>query len=206
MFTFEAHSGLGDWQGPRRDRPCVPGSAAHVPVDAPAPGRQHTPVICPYCNTDNDKVIDSRASDGGKVIRRRRECLGCGRRFTTYERVEPSARLIVVKRDGTRVPFTRDNIVRGVQAACGKRAVPEEVKEKLVSDLDEELHRDFDREVESRVIGERVMAKLRDVDEVAYIRFASEYYKFKSVDELKQQLELLDGRIKDAKDQKQLFS
>jgi transcriptional repressor NrdR len=163
-------------------------------------------VICPYCNTDNDKVIDSRASDGGKVIRRRRECLGCERRFTTYERVEPSARLIVVKRDGTRVPFSRDNIVRGVQAACGKRAVPEQVKEKLVSDLDEELHRDFDREVESRVIGERVMGKLRDVDEVAYIRFASEYYKFKSVDELKQQLELLDGRIKDAKDQKQLFS
>jgi transcriptional repressor NrdR len=162
-------------------------------------------VICPYCNADNDKVIDSRASDGGKVIRRRRECLGCERRFTTYERVEPSARLIVVKRDGTRVPFSRDNIVRGVQAACGKRAVPEEVKEKLVSDLDEELHRDFDREVESRVIGERVMGKLRDVDEVAYIRFASEYYKFKSVDELKQQLELLDGRIKDAKDQGRLF-
>ena len=163
-------------------------------------------MICPYCNANDDKVIDSRASDAGKVIRRRRECLGCERRFTTYERVEPSARLIVVKRDGTRVPFSRDNIVRGVQAACGKRAVPEEVKEKLVSDLDEELHRDFDREVESRVIGERVMGKLRDVDEVAYIRFASEYYKFKSVDELKQQLELLDGRIKDAKDQKQLFS
>lgn len=162
-------------------------------------------MICPYCNADDDKVIDSRASDGGKVIRRRRECLGCGRRFTTYERVEPSARLIVVKRDGTRVPFSRDNVMRGVQAASGKRAVPEEVKDKLVSELDEELHRDFDREVESRVIGERVMAKLRDVDEVAYIRFASEYYKFKSVDELKQQLELLDGRIKDAKDQGQLF-
>jgi len=162
-------------------------------------------VICPYCNADDDKVIDSRASDGGKVIRRRRECLGCARRFTTYERVEPTARLIIVKRDGTRVPFSRDNIVRGVQAACGKRAVPEAIKEKLVSDLDEELHREFDREVESRVVGERVMTKLRDVDEVAYIRFASEYYKFKSVDELKQQLELLDGRIKDAKDQKQLF-
>jgi transcriptional repressor NrdR len=162
-------------------------------------------MICPYCNTNDDKVIDSRASDAGKVIRRRRECLGCGRRFTTYERVEPTARLIVVKRDGTRVPFSRDNIMRGVQAACGKRAVPEEVKERLVSDLDEELHRDFDREVESRAIGERVMAKLRDVDEVAYIRFASEYYKFRSVDELKQQLELLDGRIKDAKDQGQLF-
>jgi transcriptional repressor NrdR len=162
-------------------------------------------MICPYCNANDDKVIDSRASDAGKVIRRRRECLGCGRRFTTYERVEASARLTVVKRDGSRAPFSRDNILGGIQAACGKRAVPAEVKEKLVNDLDEELHRDFDREVESRVIGERVMAKLRDVDEVAYIRFASEYYKFRSVDELKQQLELLDGRIKDAKDQGQLF-
>jgi transcriptional repressor NrdR len=162
-------------------------------------------MICPFCNANDDKVIDSRASDAGKVIRRRRECLGCGRRFTTYERVEASARLTVVKRDGSRAPFSRDNILRGIQAACGKRAVPEEVKEKLVNDIDEELHRDFDREVESRVIGERVMAKLRDVDEVAYIRFASEYYKFRSVDELKHQLELLDGRIKDAKDQGQLF-
>ncbi len=162
-------------------------------------------MICPYCNANDDKVIDSRASDAGKIIRRRRECLGCHRRFTTYERVEPTARLTVVKRDGSRAPFSRDNIMRGIQAACGKRAVPEEVKEQIVNDLDEELHREFDREVESRVIGERVMVKLRDVDEVAYIRFASEYYKFKSVDELKQQLELLDGRIKDAKDQGQLF-
>ena len=162
-------------------------------------------MICPYCNANDDKVIDSRASDAGKIIRRRRECLGCGRRFTTYERVEPTARLTVVKRDGSRAPFSRDNIMRGIQAACGKRAVPEEVKERLVNDLDEELHREFDREVESRVIGERVMVKLRDVDEVAYIRFASEYYKFKSVDELKQQLELLDGHIKDAKDQGHLF-
>jgi transcriptional repressor NrdR len=162
-------------------------------------------VICPFCNADNDKVIDSRASDAGKVIRRRRECLGCKRRFTTYERVEQTARLTVVKRDGARVPFSRENIMRGVQAACGKRAVSEEVKEHLVSELEEELHRDFDREVESRVVGQRVMARLRDVDEVAYIRFASEYYKFRSVDELKQQLELLDGHIRDSKEQGKLF-
>ncbi len=162
-------------------------------------------MICPYCNANDDKVIDSRASDAGKIIRRRRECLGCGRRFTTYERVEPTARLTVSSRTGSRAPFSRDNIMRGIQAACGKRAVPEEVKERLVNDLDEELHREFDREVESRIIGERVMVKLRDVDEVAYIRFASEYYKFKSVDELMQQLELLDGHIKDAKDQGHLF-
>jgi transcriptional repressor NrdR len=162
-------------------------------------------VLCPFCNTNDDKVIDSRASDAGKVIRRRRECLGCSRRFTTYERVEQTARLTVVKRSGTRAPFNRDNIMRGVQAACGKRAVSEDVKEKLVNDLEEELHRDYDREVEASVIGERVMFKLRDIDEVAYIRFASEYYKFRSVDELKQTLELLDGRVKDSKDQQRLF-
>jgi len=173
-----------------------------------AGGWKHTrepAVICPYCDANNDKVIDSRASDGGRVIRRRRECLGCTRRFTTYERVEQTTRLTVVKRGGARAPFSRDNIMRGVQAACGKRAVSEEVKERLVSELEEELHRDFDREVDSQAIGERVMAKLRDLDEVAYIRFASEYYKFKSVDELKKQLELLDGRIRDSKDQGKLF-
>jgi transcriptional repressor NrdR len=162
-------------------------------------------VLCPFCNANDDKVIDSRSSDAGKVIRRRRECLHCQRRFTTYERVEQTARLIVVKRDGTRAPFSRENIMRGVQAACGKRAVSEDVKENIVSDIEEELHRDYDREVESSVIGERVMAKLRDTDEVAYIRFASEYYKFRSVDELKQTLELLDGRVKDSKEQGKLF-
>ncbi|HYE62316.1 MAG TPA: transcriptional regulator NrdR [Phycisphaerales bacterium] len=162
-------------------------------------------MLCPFCNANDDKVIDSRSSDAGKVIRRRRECLTCHRRFTTYERVEQTARLTVVKRDGSRAPFNRDNIMRGVQAACGKRPIPEDVKENLVSDIEEELHRDFDREVESSMIGERVMARLRDIDEVAYIRFASEYYKFRSVDELKQTLELLDGRIKDTKDQGKLF-
>lgn len=164
-----------------------------------------SPVLCPYCNTDNDKVIDSRSSDGGKVTRRRRECLGCGRRFTTYERVEQTAKLMVIKRDGRRVPFDRENIARGVIAACGKRKIPEDVKQRLLDELEEELHREFDREVASQTIGERVMLRLRDVDEVAYIRFASEYYKFRSVDELKKQLELLDGRVKDVKDQQRLF-
>ncbi len=162
-------------------------------------------VICPYCSQDNDKVIDSRASDGGKVIRRRRECLGCNRRFTTYERVEQTARLTVVKRDGTRQPFNRENILRGVQAACGKRPIPEDRKQQLIDQVEEELHREFDREVESQTIGERIMVALRDVDEVAYIRYASEYYKFRSVDELKEQLELLDGRPRDVKDQQKLF-
>jgi transcriptional repressor NrdR len=163
-------------------------------------------VLCPYCNTDNDKVIDSRSSDAGKVTRRRRECLGCGKRFTTYERVEATAKLMVIKRDGRRVPFDRENIIRGVSSACGKRKIPEDIKQKVADEIEEELHKQFDREVESQVIGEKLMGRLRDIDEVAWIRFASEYYKFKSVDELKKQLELLDGKVRDVKDQQRLFS
>ncbi len=162
-------------------------------------------MICPYCGKDEDKVIDSRAADGGRMVRRRRECLGCERRFTTYERVEQTARLMVVKRDGTRVPFSRENVLRGVLSACGKRPVAEEVKEHLVDAVEDELHRDYDREVQSREIGDRVMAKLRDVDEVAYIRFASEYLKFKSVDDIMKQLEQLNSRVKDVKEQQRLF-
>ncbi|MGD9789624.1 MAG: transcriptional regulator NrdR [Phycisphaerales bacterium] len=160
---------------------------------------------CPFCSADNDKVIDSRASDAGKSIRRRRECVACNRRFTTYERVEQTARLVVIKRDGTHQPFDRQKIISGIHAACGKRPIAEAVKEQLADEIEEALHREFDREVNSRVVGERVMVRLRDIDEVAYIRFASEYYQFRSVDELKRQLELLDGRIKDAKAQVKLF-
>ena len=176
------------------------GGVAWVMLGARSPAVQ-----CPYCNADDDKVIDSRASDAGKVIRRRRECLKCSRRFTTYERVEQTTRLIVVKRDGSRVPFARENVLRGIQAACGKRPVPEDVKERLADEVEEELHRDFDREVDSRKVGERVMMKLRDVDEVAYIRFASEYYKFRSVEDIMQQLEHLNSRVKDVKEQQKLF-
>ncbi len=162
-------------------------------------------MICPYCNANNDKVIDSRESDGARVVRRRRECLVCSKRFTTYERVEQTARLVVIKRDGTRVPFNRDNVMRGIMAAFGKRPVPEDAKDRLVDAIEEELHREYDREVESRIIGERVMLKLKDVDEVAYIRFASEYRKFKSLDDLQIELAQLQNRVKDAKNQQKLF-
>ena len=162
-------------------------------------------MLCPYCSADNDKVIDSRASEGGRVIRRRRECIECTRRFTTYERVEQTTRLVVIKRDGTRQPFNRENIMRGLQSACGKRSLTEEATLRLVDEVEEELHREFDREVPSQTVGERVMRKLRDLDEVAWVRFASEYYKFKSVDELRRQLELLDERVRDVKNQTRLF-
>jgi len=163
------------------------------------------PVICPYCGHNDDKVIDSRSSEGGRVIRRRRQCLKCKKRFTTYERVEQTQRLMVVKRDGSRVPFNRENILRGVQVACGKRNISEQAKERLVDEVEEELHREFDREVESRVIGARVMEKLRHVDEVAYIRFASEYLKLSSAGELMAELNELRARPRDVKEQQSLF-
>jgi len=162
-------------------------------------------VICPYCGHNDDKVIDSRESEGGRVIRRRRECLRCKKRFTTYEKFEQTARLMVIKRDGTRVPFSRENILRGVTAACGKRAIAEEVKQRLVDEVEEELHRQFDREVDSRIIGERVMRRLRDIDEVAFIRFASEHLRFSGVRDIMEQLQELTARIKDVKQQQALF-
>ena len=119
--------------------------------------------------------------------------------------MEQTARLAVIKRDGSRVPFNRDNVMRGVQSACGKRKVPEEVKERLVDTVEEELHREFDREVESKVIGERVMLKLRGVDEVAYIRFASEHLKLSNAGELIAELHELNSRPRDVKDQQALF-
>src|ERR1041385_5241748 len=96
------------------------------------------PVICPYCSHHDSKVIDSRASESGRVIRRRRQCFKCEKRFTTYERVEESARIVVVKRDGSRVPFSRENVLKGVQVACGKRNIPEEIKERLADEVEEQ--------------------------------------------------------------------
>jgi transcriptional repressor NrdR len=162
-------------------------------------------VICPFCTANDDKVIDSRASDAGKVIRRRRECLACGKRFTTYERVEETIRLMVIKRDGSRVPFNRANVLKGVQAACGKRPIAEEAKEKLTTEVEEEIVREFDREVPSHIIGERVAARLKDLDEIAYVRFASEYHPFRDARELMEELRRLNERTKDVKDQQRLF-
>lgn len=162
-------------------------------------------MICPYCGEDNDKVIDSRASEAGTVIRRRRECLHCAKRYTTYERVERAARLMVIKRDGTRVPFDAQNVLRGVQAACGKRPVPEEDKIKLTQRVEETIHRDFDREVPSVEIGKLVVALLREVDPIAYIRYASEYYEFRTIDDFADELSQLKQRVPNLPNQHPLF-
>ncbi len=162
-------------------------------------------MICPSCNANDDKVIDSRASDGGRVIRRRRECLQCHKRFTTYERVEQASRLMVVKRDGTRVPFNTDSIMKGVQAACGKRPIPEATKQRLVDEIEEQTHREHDREVPSTEIGRQVMIRLRSLDPVAYIRFASEHLRFKSLEEFIEEAEALSEEPPVGRDQGDLF-
>jgi transcriptional repressor NrdR len=162
-------------------------------------------MICPYCGSDDDRVIDSRGSEGGLVIRRRRECEGCGKRYTTYERVEKTHRLMVVKKDGSRVPFNRDNVLRGIQSACGKRPIPEETKSQIVAELEDDLHREFDREVASAEIGRRVAARLREVDRIAYIRYVSEYHDFRSLDEFERELSDLQARVPELPNQRPLF-
>jgi transcriptional repressor NrdR len=163
------------------------------------------PVICPYCAADHDRVIDSRASDGGLVIRRRRECAACAKRYTTYERVEKTHRLMVVKRDGSRVPFNHQNVLEGVQAACGKRPISEEVKAALVQSIEDDVHREYDREVPSEEIGRRVASRLREIDGIAYIRYASEYHDFRTLDEFTAEVNELKARVRNLPNQRDLF-
>lgn len=160
---------------------------------------------CPFCNIDNDKVIDSRPGEDGSAIRRRRECLGCAKRFTTYERVERAARLMVVKRDGSRVPFDPASLARGLQAACGKRPISQDLKDRLCQDLEDALHREFDREVESAEIGRRLAARLRDLDPIAYVRFASEHYGFASIEEFAAEMVTLQNRPRPLPNERELF-
>ena len=148
-------------------------------------------MLCPFCRQNETKVIDSRTSED-HVIRRRRECLDlkCGRRYTTYERIE-RAPITVIKKDGTRVPFDREKIRSGLDKACYKRPVSGEEVERIINSVEADIYQNFDREVPSRFIGERVFNLLRDVDQVAFVRFASVYREFKDVNEFREQLEQL---------------
>ncbi len=137
---------------------------------------------CPYCNQLEDKVIDSRALEGESVIRRRRECVVCGRRFTTYERVE-EVPVLVIKRDGGREGFDRAKIIKGIMAACEKRPVSKEVLINIVDEIERQLCRQYENEIPTSAIGEAVMSALRELDSVAYVRFASVYRSFEDVGE-----------------------
>ena len=142
---------------------------------------------CPSCKADNDRVVDSRSSREGAVIRRRRECLACGRRYTTYEQIE-EAQLRVVKKDGTRVPFDRNKILSGLLKACEKRPVSMATLEDATATIERELLERYEREVPSLAIGELVINRLRDLDKVAYVRFASVYKEFKDVEQFLEEL------------------
>lgn len=137
---------------------------------------------CPYCKEDNDKVIDSRTAGDGFAIRRRRLCIECTRRYTTYERIE-STPLRVIKKDGTRTPFDRDKVFRGLQKACEKRPVSIDEIENTTAKIEREIHEMFDREVKASFIGELVMRELKNLDQVAFVRFASVYREFKDITE-----------------------
>ena len=138
---------------------------------------------CPFCKEEQDKVIDSRSSDGGRIIRRRRQCLACNKRFTTYEKTSESFRMYVIKKDSSRVPYDREKIIAGLQKACYKRSVSAEQVRQIADKVEEDIFRNFDKEVTSSFIGESVIKHLRDVDKVAYIRFASVYRDFKDAGE-----------------------
>jgi transcriptional repressor NrdR len=145
---------------------------------------------CPYCHHKESKVVDSRYTEEHTVIRRRRECLDCEERFTTYERIEDSP-LRIVKKNGEREFFNRNKIMSGLLKACEKRPVAKEQLEEMVTDIKREIKNNMDQEISSKFIGEMVMNRLKDIDEVAYVRFASVYRQFKDVNKFKQELERL---------------
>jgi transcriptional repressor NrdR len=142
---------------------------------------------CPFCAAEEDKVIDSRASKDGREIRRRRECLACQRRFTTYERIEESMPL-VIKRDGRREPFDRNKIERGLQHAVAKRPVAHDAVLRLADQVEREISELGVAEIDSRAIGERVLPKLHELDQVAFVRFASIYRDFRDVEEFAREI------------------
>lgn len=143
---------------------------------------------CPYCGYEDSKVLDSRPTDENQTIRRRRECIECGKRFTTYERIE-QVPVVIIKKDGTRQAYDRTKILNGMIRACEKRPVPLSVIETSVDNIEKSIYNSLDKEIKSELLGEMVMEELKTIDEVSYVRFASVYRQFKDVnsfmDELK---------------------
>ena len=161
---------------------------------------------CPFCGEDKDKVIDSRSTDHGRCIRRRRECLACTKRFTTYENIEATTRLTVIKKDGNRVPYDRQKMLAGVQNASYKRPVSTEQLSAIVEEVEEELFKKGVREVEAIEIGQMLANRLKALDQVAYVRYASVYKQFRDLDDLLDEVrDVLEGTQPDSPDQGKLF-
>ena len=155
---------------------------------------------CPYCENRDTKVIDSRHTEEGHAIRRRRECEKCGKRFTTYEKIEETV-LVVIKKDGSRETFDRNKILSGIIKACEKRPVALSEMEAVIDDIERGLNNMMEKEVKSTFIGELVMEKLRDLDEVAYVRFASVYRQFTDINTFINEIEKLLGSKKGMKEE-----
>ncbi len=148
---------------------------------------------CFYCGNIDSKVVDSRSTEDGTAIRRRRECLNCGKRFTTYEKIE-SVPIIVIKKDRSRQPYDRDKLQRGIMNACASRPVSMEMVDDILDGIEASIHNSLEREVPSEKIGEMVMDRLREIDEVSYVRFASVYKQFKDIDTFRKELEKLSEK------------
>lgn len=155
-------------------------------------------MLCPACSSIENKVIDSRLTEGGSAIRRRRVCLACNRRFTTKERLEPELRLTVLKTTGDRVPYNRESIFNGVERACGKLGIGQDSIQELVDRVEQDLFENHEREVSTEHIGAYVGRHLRRLSDVAYVRFMSVHRKFRTVDEFI--LEISDVRARKAED------
>ncbi len=147
---------------------------------------------CPYCNHNDSKVIDSRDANDG--IRRRRQCLACGSRFTTYERLQPAS-LFVIKKDQRREEFNPEKIIAGLRMACGKRPLPAAAVDRIAEDVEAEIYRMGGKEISSAAIGEMVMAKLKRLDHIAYLRYASVYREFEDITALKEEIDTLSGAV-----------
>lgn len=145
---------------------------------------------CPFCSAEDSKVVDSRATEDSLAIRRRRECLNCGKRYTTYEKVEYMA-ILVIKRGKDREFFNREKIIRGIVTACQKRPVPRAIIENIADEIEKTLNNNMILEISSEEIGEMVLEKLKQVDEVAYVRFASVYRQFNDIDTFLQEIQNL---------------
>ena len=148
---------------------------------------------CPYCNFSESKVIDSRPTDDGNSIRRRRECLKCGKRFTTYEKIETIS-IAVIKKDKSRQQFDRNKILNGIITACEKRPISLALMEKIADDIESELYQAQEREIDSATIGDKVLEKLKYLDDVAYVRFASVYKRFDDIDTFMHELNELRNK------------
>lgn len=162
---------------------------------------------CPFCKiSDRDRVIDSRLTEGGAAVRRRRECQSCGKRFTTKERLDEEARLLVAKKDGSRVPFDPARILAGLEKACYKRPIPADRMNALVAEVEEEILAQFDREIPSRRIGEFVAKRLRTLDQVAYVRYASVYREFQELGDFIEEVnDVIEKSCRDTNGQQDLF-